>query len=78
MNKVFMCCLLALVLLFTAGCGEQLQERPDSSPEESDLDYEAGKDVKDMEQEKAFLNESIPPLDQQLPARLETATLGLG
>ena len=78
MNKVFACCLMALVLLFAAACGEQLQERTDSAPEESALDYEHGKDTGDMEQEKAFLNESIPPLDQQVPDRLETATLGLG
>ncbi len=78
MNKFFCCCLLALVFLFMAACGEQLQDIPDSSPGESGLNYDHGKDTIDMEQEKAFLNESIPPLDQQVPARLETATLGLG
>lgn len=78
MNKVLAWCLVALIFLFMVACGEQLQEIPEAAPNESDLDYESGKDVKDMEQEKAFLNESIPPLDQQVPARLETATLGLG
>jgi len=78
MIKVFCCCLLALALLFVASCGEQLQERPDYFEGEPGLDYEDGKETSDMEQEKAYLNESIPPLDQQVPAGLETATLGLG
>ncbi len=39
---------------------------------------EYGKDNNDMEQEKTFLNDSKPPLDLQVPLKLETATLGLG
>jgi len=77
-NKILTICLLCLALVIMAGCMGNSQEAHDDTEESELLDHDDRKETNDMEQEKAFLNESKPPLDLQVPPNLETATLGLG
>jgi len=77
-NKILTICVFGLALVVTAGCAGNLDEANDVAEESELLDYDDRKETNDMEHEKAFLNDSKPPLDLQVPSNLETATLGLG
>ncbi len=70
--------LLAMTMLIIGGCNDDRDISLNSDDLEIDFESENGKDHKDMEHEKAFLNDSVPPLDLKVPVKLETATLGMG
>lgn len=56
----------SLLIIFTAACSENREDLP------------AGKDEKKVEYASIEKNESKPPLDQNVPEELETATLAMG
>lgn len=70
--------LLAMTMLIIGGCNEDRDISLNNDDLEIDFKSENGKDNKDMEHERAFLNDSVPPLDLKVPVKLETATLGMG
>jgi len=77
-NKILTICVFGLALVITAGCAGNLDEANDVAEVKELQDFNDRKETNDMEQEKAFLNDSKPPLDLQVPPNLETATLGMG
>ncbi len=69
---------LVLVLLISvlSGCLQELVKSPD--PDEQDAQIFIGEEDSIMEDKKNISELAIPPLDRDIPANLETATLAMG
>lgn len=65
-----------LALLCFYGCAKNMPVHETFI--DSNQDFTNGEEAVSMERESIFLQPSIPPLDQKVPERLETATFALG
>lgn len=78
LGPVVLVYLLVIVTLMVGGCTEVRDGIPDNYDHDPNFESDNRKDNNDMEQDRAFLNDSVPPLDLQVPENLETVTLGMG
>ena len=70
--------ILVVMIVSMSGCSDIANRSLENNHHEAGSNNETGKEGSNMEQEQAFLNNSIPPLDARVPENLATATLGLG
>lgn len=66
-----------LPFLLLTGCESGLDGEP-GELEEEEQQITDGEDEEEMTSEKSFPELTMPPIDQKVPANLETATLALG
>ncbi len=73
--KVILALLISLLVFPVTACEGNLDGEPALTGEE---EFANGKDDDSMTSEQSFPEYTVPPIDQNVPENLETATLALG
>ena len=71
-----MLCLPITLLMLATGCESEIIGNYDVVEEEKQISH--GEDEENMTWEQSFPEVAMPPVDQEVPENLETATLALG
>lgn len=71
-----MLCMPITLLMLATGCASEMSGNYGVIEEEKQITD--GKDEENMRSEQNFPELTIPPIDQEVPDNLETATLALG
>jgi len=74
--KILLVLCIFLIVLPVTACEGDLNEESTAIKEEKQITD--GEDEKNMTSEQSFPELTMPPIDQEVPENLETATLALG